>query len=102
MKRAIIITKLRPIGGAQRVAIQQAKMFNLEKIYYLDLKRDKLDGINFIPILFIESISTILKSNQIYTHSTFAGWFGRLFAFCLLEVLQFITHFMVLMHSKCG
>lgn len=81
MKRAIIITKLRPIGGAQRVAIQQAKVFSLEKIYYISLKRDKLDGINFVPIFFIESISNLLKSDQIYTHSTFAGWFGRLFTF---------------------
>lgn len=81
MKRSIIITKLRPIGGAQRVAVQQAKVFNLEKIYYISLKRDKLDGINFIPIFFISSILNLVKSDQIYTHSTFAGWFGRLFTF---------------------
>lgn len=78
MKRAIIITKLRPIGGAQRVAIQQAKLFKLDKVYYLSLKLDKLDGINFVPIFFIKSIIDLVKSDEIYTHSTFAGWFGRL------------------------
>lgn len=70
---------MRPIGGAQRVAIQQAKSFGLEEIYYLRLKRDELDGIQFVPFMSFSSLLKFIKSDQLYTHSTLAGWLGRLF-----------------------
>lgn len=80
ISRTIFISKVRPIGGAQRVAIQQAEAFSLNAIYYLGTKRDKLDNIEFIPFWSFVSIMKIIKSEQIFTHSTLAGWIGRFLA----------------------
>ena len=80
ISRSVLISKVRPIGGAQRVAIQQAEAFNLNAIYYLGTKRDKLEDIEFIPFWSFVSIMKIIKSDQIFTHSTLAGWIGRFLA----------------------
>ena len=70
------------------------KTFKLDKVYYLNLV-DKLDGINFVPIFFTKSIIDLVKSDG--THSTFAGWFGRLLTLVPIRELPFIIHSTVLM-----
>ena len=74
----IIITKCRPIGGAQRVAISQSKALDIKVIFYFGLKTDFLSNVSFKPVLSFDFLKAIFSAVRIHTHSTLAGWLGRL------------------------